>query len=247
MRTLRILLRLETRTPTRSRRRRSSPPSARRSRASSSRWHSWLHPTGRTRCTRTSRTRSRRSRRAYGGWSGAWAGCVRGARSSRGRPRPIRARPRVRVAAAARVKARRYSSSLSQNIPTRRRSRSSARGSAAPPAQPALSPHTTYVPPPLSPTNGNGSGTGKRRALDSIPEEEGGDVPLHVLPHPCHTHPAYTHAHADVDVGAGGTLLPLLRAWLAACVALAVYPLYAVLKPVRGVARAVEVGVGRGR
>ncbi|KAJ7787545.1 hypothetical protein B0H14DRAFT_3892996 [Mycena olivaceomarginata] len=106
-------------------------------------------------------------------------------------------------------------------------------------------PHTTYVPPPLSPTNGNGAG--KRRALDSIPGEEGGDVPLLVLPHPRHIHPAYTPAHADVDVGAGGTLLPLLRAWLAACVALAVYLLYAVLKPVRGVGRAVAVGVGRGR
>ncbi|KAJ7787551.1 hypothetical protein B0H14DRAFT_3505348 [Mycena olivaceomarginata] len=111
-----------------------------------------------------------------------------------------------------------------------RRSRSSARGSAGLP----LPPHTTYVPPPLSPTNTNGNGAGKRRALDSIPEEEGGDGAMHVLPHPRHTHPAYTPAHADVDAGAGGTLLPLLRAWLAACVALAVYPLYAVLKPVRG-------------
>ncbi|KAJ7691103.1 hypothetical protein B0H14DRAFT_3175693 [Mycena olivaceomarginata] len=114
------------------------------------------------------------------------------------------------------------------------------------PAQPPPPPHTTYVPPPLSPTNGNGNGTGKRRALDSIPEEEGGDVPLHVLPHPRHTHPAYTPAHADVDAGAGGTLLPLLRAWLAACVALALYPLYVVLKPVRGVGRVVGVGVGGG-
>jgi hypothetical protein len=110
-------------------------------------------------------------------------------------------------------------------------------------AQPPPPPHTTYVPPPLSPTNG----AGKRRALDSIPEEEGGDVPLHVLPHPRHTHPAYIPAHADVDVGVGGTLLPLLRAWLAACVALALYPLYVVLKPVRGVARVVGVGVGLGR
>jgi hypothetical protein len=117
------------------------------------------------------------------------------------------------------------------------------------PAQPGLSPHTTYVPPPLSPTNTNGNGAGKRRALDSIPEEEGVDVPLHVLPHPRHTHPAYTpaHAHADVDAGVGGTLLPLLRAWLAACVALAVYPLYVVLKPVRGVARVVRAGLGVGR
>jgi hypothetical protein len=115
------------------------------------------------------------------------------------------------------------------------------------PAQPAPPPHATYVPPPLSPTNG----AGKRRALDSIPEEDGVDVALHVLPHPRHTHPAYTPAHArapaDVDVGAGGTLLPLLRAWLAACVALALYPLYLVLKPVRGVGRVVAVGVGRGR
>ncbi|KAJ7875480.1 hypothetical protein B0H14DRAFT_3437035 [Mycena olivaceomarginata] len=130
-------------------------------------------------------------------------------------------------------------------------SHSAARGSAAPLRSLPIPPHTTYVPPPLSPTNGNGSGAGKRRALDSIPEEEGVDVPLHVLPHPRYTHPAYTPAHAhapaDVDVGAGGTLLPLLRAWLAACVALAVYPLYAVLKPVRGVGRVVGVGVGRGR
>ncbi|KAJ7693115.1 hypothetical protein B0H14DRAFT_3905950 [Mycena olivaceomarginata] len=106
-------------------------------------------------------------------------------------------------------------------------------------------PHTTYVPPPLSPTNGNGAG--KRRALDWILEEDGGDGAMHVLPHPRHTHPAYTPAHADVDVGVGGTLLPLLRAWLAACIALALYPLYVVLKPVRGVGRAVGVGVGRGR
>ncbi|KAJ7789814.1 hypothetical protein B0H14DRAFT_3161836 [Mycena olivaceomarginata] len=113
-------------------------------------------------------------------------------------------------------------------------------------AQPPPSPHTTYVPPPLSPTNG--SGAGKRRALDSIPEEDGGDVPLHVLHHPRHTHPAYTPAHAHApDVGAGGTLLPLLRAWLAACVALALYPLYLMLKPVRAVGRLVGVGIGRGR
>ncbi|KAJ7794736.1 hypothetical protein B0H14DRAFT_3496741 [Mycena olivaceomarginata] len=119
------------------------------------------------------------------------------------------------------------------------------------PAQPSPPTHTTYVPPPLSPTNG--SGAGKRRALDSIPEEEGVDVPLHVLPHPRHTHPAYTPAHAharaaaDVDVGVGGTLLSLLRPWLAACVALAVYPLYVVLKPVRAVGRLVREGVGLGR
>ncbi|KAJ7875476.1 hypothetical protein B0H14DRAFT_3130660 [Mycena olivaceomarginata] len=123
------------------------------------------------------------------------------------------------------------------------------------PAQPAPPSHTTYVPPPLSPTNTNGNGAGKRRALDSIPEEEGVDVPLHVLPHPRHTHPAHTHAHArartrapaDVDAGVGGILFPLLRAWLAACVALAVYPLYVVLKPVRGVARVVGAGLGVGR
>ncbi|KAJ7787538.1 hypothetical protein B0H14DRAFT_279768 [Mycena olivaceomarginata] len=115
------------------------------------------------------------------------------------------------------------------------------------PAQPPPPPHTTYVPPPLSPTNTNGNGAGKRRALDSIPEEESGDVPLHVLPHPRHTHPAYTSAHADVDAGAGGTLLPLLRAWLAACVALALYPLYVMLKPVRAVGRVVGMGLGVGR
>ncbi|KAJ7787758.1 hypothetical protein B0H14DRAFT_3892889 [Mycena olivaceomarginata] len=115
------------------------------------------------------------------------------------------------------------------------------------PAQPPPPPHTTYVPPPLSPTNTNGNGAGKRRALDSIPEEEGVDVPLHVLPHPRHTHPAYTPARADVEVGAGGTLLPLLRAWLAACVALAVYPLYLMLKPVRAVGRVVGAGLGMGR
>ncbi|KAJ7818836.1 hypothetical protein B0H14DRAFT_3876867 [Mycena olivaceomarginata] len=139
--------------------------------------------------------------------------CVGRLRAARkeleGRPSPIRARPRVRVPV--RVKARQYSSPLSRNIPPRRRFAlvSSWFGGPPPP------PHTAYVPPPLSPTNG--SGAGKRRALDSIPEEEGVDVPLHVLPHPRHTHPAYTRAHAD----AGGTLLPLLRAWLAACVALA--------------------------
>jgi hypothetical protein len=103
------------------------------------------------------------------------------------------------------------------------------------PAHPPPPPHTTYVPPPLSPTNTNGNGAGKRRALDSIPEEESGDVPLHVLPHPRHTHPAYTSAHADVDAGAGGALLA------PACVA-------------RGVRRAggvpalrgAEAGAGRG-
>ncbi|KAJ7795332.1 hypothetical protein B0H14DRAFT_3496072 [Mycena olivaceomarginata] len=106
---------------------------------------------------------------------------------------------------------------------------------------------------PLSPTNGNGSGAGKRRALDSIPEEDGGDVAVHVLPHPHHTHPAYTHTHAcdpvpaDADTGVGGTLLPLLRAWFAECVVLAVYPLYAVLKPVRVVGQLVGVGVGVGK
>ncbi|KAJ7818858.1 hypothetical protein B0H14DRAFT_3738528 [Mycena olivaceomarginata] len=130
-----------------------------------------------------------------------------------------------------------------RNIPTRRCSPLVSSWFGGSPAQPALSPHTTYVPPPLSPTNGTGSGAGKRRALDSILEEEGGDVPLHVLPHPRHTHPAYTPAHADVDASAGGTLVPLLRAWLTACVALAVYPLYAVLKPVGCV---VGVGVGLG-
>ncbi|KAJ7693112.1 hypothetical protein B0H14DRAFT_2651485 [Mycena olivaceomarginata] len=104
-----------------------------------------------------------------------------------------------------------------------------------------------YVLPPLSPTNGSGSSAGKRRALDSIPEEEGGDVPLHVLPHPRHTYPAYTPAHADVDAGGGGTLLLLLHAWLAVCVALALYPLYVVLKPVRAVGRVVEAGLGVGR
>ncbi|KAJ7795322.1 hypothetical protein B0H14DRAFT_107352 [Mycena olivaceomarginata] len=119
------------------------------------------------------------------------------------------------------------------------------------PAQPPPPPTTTYVPPLLSPTNGNGAG--KRRALDSIPEEEGVDFPLHVLPHPRHTHPAYTHAHArarapaDVDAGVPGILLPLLRAWLAACVALALYPFYVVLKPVRGVGRMVGAGVGKKR
>ncbi|KAJ7795327.1 hypothetical protein B0H14DRAFT_3496065 [Mycena olivaceomarginata] len=45
-----------------------------------------------------------------------------------------------------------------------------------------------YVPPPLSPT-ANDNGAGKRRALDSIPEEEGVDGALHVLPHPHHTPP----------------------------------------------------------
>ncbi|KAJ7795331.1 hypothetical protein B0H14DRAFT_3554788 [Mycena olivaceomarginata] len=174
------------------------------------------------------------------------AGCARGARSSRGRPSPIRSRPQARVPV--RVKAGRYSSPLSRNFRTRRRSRSSARGSGGSPAQPPPPPHTTYVPPPLSPTNGSGSGAGKRRALDSIPEEDGVDVPLHVLPHPRHTHPAYIPAHVHApDVGAGGTLLSLLRAWLAACVALALYPLYVVLKPVRGVARVVGVGLGAGR
>jgi hypothetical protein len=65
------------------------------------------------------------------------------------------------------------------------------------------------------------NGAGKRRVLDSIPEEDGVNVPLHVLHHPYHTHPAYTpthahaHAPADIDAGAGGTLLPLLRMWLA--------------------------------
>ncbi|KAJ7832999.1 hypothetical protein B0H14DRAFT_3871739 [Mycena olivaceomarginata] len=107
--------------------------------------------------------------------------------------------------------------------------------------------HTAYVPPLLSPTNGSGSGAGKRGALDSIPEEEGVDVALHVLPHPRHTHPAYIPAHVHAPADVGGTLLPLLRAWLAACVALALYPLYVVLKPVRGVARVVGAGLGVGR
>jgi hypothetical protein len=60
--------------------------------------------------------------------------------------------------------------------------------------------------------------------------------------HPPRLHPA----HADVDAGAGGTLLPLLRAGIAACVGLALYPLYPVLKPVRGVGRVVGIGLGGG-
>ncbi|KAJ7693717.1 hypothetical protein B0H14DRAFT_3531062 [Mycena olivaceomarginata] len=174
-------------------------------------------------------------------------GCARGGRSSRGRPRPIRARPRVRVAAV-RVKARRYSSPLKPKFPHTTAFALVSSWFGGSPAQPPPPPHTTYVPPPLSPTNG--SGAGKRRALDSIPEE-GVDVALHVLHHPRHTHPTYTPAHArapaDAYVGVGGTLLPLLRAWLAACVALAVYPLYVVLKPVRAIGRMVGAGLGVGR
>ncbi|KAF7344929.1 OTU domain-containing protein [Mycena venus] len=73
---------------------------------------------------------------------------------------------------------------------------------------------------PISPTNG------KRRALDSIPEEGEGE------PSSSSTfYPARTEAYAKQQHVA---LIPLLRQWLASCLALALYPLYVVLLPVRG-------------
>ncbi|KAJ7657685.1 hypothetical protein DFH06DRAFT_1327760 [Mycena polygramma] len=93
---------------------------------------------------------------------------------------------------------------------------------------------TAYVLPPPSPTL-----AGKHRALDPIPEE--GEVgPSHSpTARSTQSHPiADGNAHRGLGMCGAKDVLPLLgaliRQWLAAGLALALYPLYLVLLPVRG-------------
>ncbi|KAJ7899008.1 hypothetical protein B0H13DRAFT_2031337 [Mycena leptocephala] len=109
-------------------------------------------------------------------------------------------------------------------------------------ASPApAAPTAVYAPPPISPTSGNGKT--RRLALDSIPEEgEPGSsqTPVFVYP-PASAQwappkkPAAAPPTAPPAVFA--LLAALVRQWLAAGMALMLYPLYLVLLPVRGTLR----------
>ncbi|KAJ6542940.1 hypothetical protein B0H19DRAFT_1380980 [Mycena capillaripes] len=121
------------------------------------------------------------------------------------------------------------------------------------PTRPAPPPTAAFAlpsPGPISPT------AGKRRALDSIPEEGEPSASASSSHSSAFVYPPTTaspaHRPADVgtagmgaDVGPGAVLAllaALVRQWLAAGLALALYPLYLVLLPVRGALR-VLVGV----
>jgi hypothetical protein len=108
-------------------------------------------------------------------------------------------------------------------------------------ASPPVAPTAVYAPPPISPTSGNGKT--RRLALDSIPEEgEPGSsqTPVFVYP-PASAQwappkkPAAAPPTAPPAVFA--LLAALVRQWLAAGMALMLYPLYLVLLPVRGTLR----------
>ncbi|KAJ7795335.1 hypothetical protein B0H14DRAFT_107654 [Mycena olivaceomarginata] len=188
-RTLRVLLRPETRTPTR------ESPQAQLAalRAQGARlelaWRSWPRPTGRARCTRTSRTRSpplekgvRRVERHVGR--------LRAGRKELEGASPSHSSSAAGVRVPVRIKARRYSSPAQPKYPhTMAFALVSSWFGGSLRSLPLLPTRRTSRPrfPPRT-----AAGAGKRRALDSIPEEEGRRCPAACAPPPS-AHPPRLH------------------------------------------------------